>query len=81
MNQEHADAAWVVSVHDAEADARVTETLLSLRYALPTLPFVARPIAGAEARSVVGDQDAARPDLRRARHGDRCGAASSRTRA
>ena len=31
MNQEHADAAWVVSVHDTAADARVAETLLSLR--------------------------------------------------
>ena len=56
MNQEHADATWVVSVHDAETDARVDETLLSLRYALPTLPFVARP-KGAAA-GVVGDQDA-----------------------
>ncbi len=57
MNQEHADATWVVSVHANEPDARVAETLLSLRYALPTLPFVARPRRGAEL-GVVGNQDA-----------------------
>jgi DNA helicase-2/ATP-dependent DNA helicase PcrA len=56
MNAEHADAVWVVSVHSAETDARVAETLLSLRYALPTLPFVARP-RGAAA-GVVGSQEA-----------------------
>ncbi|NUT56944.1 MAG: UvrD-helicase domain-containing protein [Thermoleophilia bacterium] len=56
MNQEHADATWVVSVHEREADARVEETLLSLRYALPTVPFVARPQGAAG--GVVGDQAA-----------------------
>ncbi len=40
--QEHADAAWVVSAHDTEGEARAAETTLSLRYGLPTLPFVAR---------------------------------------
>jgi len=40
--QEHADTAWVVSTHCSEADARVAELELSLRYQLPTLPFVAR---------------------------------------
>ena len=40
---EHADAAWVVSTHGTEAEARAAETLLSLRYRVPTLPFVARP--------------------------------------
>jgi DNA helicase-2/ATP-dependent DNA helicase PcrA len=53
---EHADAAWVVSVHATEAEARVEETILSLRYGLPTLPFVARPYDGFEGRSLVGDQ-------------------------
>jgi DNA helicase-2/ATP-dependent DNA helicase PcrA len=43
LNGEHADAAWVVSVHENEAEARAEETLLSLRYQLPTVPFVARP--------------------------------------
>ena len=34
--------AWVVAVHDSEAEARAEEIELSLRYGLPTLPFVAR---------------------------------------
>jgi len=44
--QEHADAAWVVSTHGTEGEARAAETTLSLKYQLPTLPFVAR--AGSE---------------------------------
>ena len=58
MNQERADACWVVSVHSTEAEARVAETLLSLQYQLPTLPFVARPSASAaqESATIVGDQ-------------------------
>ena len=56
LNGEHADAAWVVAVHDAESEARMAETLLSLRYGLPTLPFVARPQRSSVGRSVVGDQ-------------------------
>ncbi len=44
--QEHADATWVVSTHETEGEARAAETTLSLRYGLPTLPFVAR--AGSE---------------------------------
>jgi DNA helicase-2/ATP-dependent DNA helicase PcrA len=42
LNGEHADAAWVVSVHETEAEARAAETLLSLQYAIPTIPFVAQ---------------------------------------
>jgi DNA helicase-2/ATP-dependent DNA helicase PcrA len=56
LNGEHADACWVVSVHENEAEARASETLLSLRYRLPTLPFIARAYRGAEGRSLVGDQ-------------------------
>ena len=58
QNQEHADATWVISVHDSEADARTTETVLSLRYGIPTLPFVARPSRAPvqEGRSLVADQ-------------------------
>ncbi|MEA2275073.1 MAG: ATP-dependent helicase UvrD/PcrA [Solirubrobacteraceae bacterium] len=41
-NHEHADAAWVVSVHDSDAEARTAEHVLSVRYGLPTIPFVAR---------------------------------------
>jgi DNA helicase-2/ATP-dependent DNA helicase PcrA len=46
--QEHADAAWIVATHATEADARVTEIELSLRYRLPTLPFTARQSRGAK---------------------------------
>jgi len=57
--QEHADALWVVGVHASEQAARVEEAFLSLRYALPTVPFVARAVVGAvDGRSVVGDQAA-----------------------
>ena len=45
---EHADAAWIVSTHSTEAEARVAELELSLRYRLPTLPFVARTRGGPE---------------------------------
>jgi ATP-dependent DNA helicase UvrD/PcrA len=41
-NHEGADAAWVVSEYDTDAEARVAETQLSLRYQLPVLPFKAR---------------------------------------
>jgi DNA helicase II / ATP-dependent DNA helicase PcrA len=57
LNGEHADAAWVIGVHDNEAEARLQEVILSNRYGLPTLPFVARP--GGHARpgySLVADQ-------------------------
>src|SRR5260370_29873415 len=56
MNQEHADATWVVGVHPSDAEARLEETVLSLRYRIPTLPFLARRYSGSEGRSVVADQ-------------------------
>jgi DNA helicase-2/ATP-dependent DNA helicase PcrA len=56
MNAEHADATWVVDVYSSEAEARTAGVLLSLKYQLPTLPFVARPYKGHEGRSVVADQ-------------------------
>jgi DNA helicase-2/ATP-dependent DNA helicase PcrA len=40
--QERADAVWVLSTHASENDARVEETILSLRFQIPTLPFVPR---------------------------------------
>jgi DNA helicase-2/ATP-dependent DNA helicase PcrA len=58
LNGEHADAAWVVGVHEDEAAARLSETLLSLRYQVPTVPFVARSYRGAGGRSLVADQEA-----------------------
>ncbi|HYI79710.1 MAG TPA: UvrD-helicase domain-containing protein [Thermoleophilaceae bacterium] len=53
---EHADASWVVSVHDSEAEARAAEIELSLRYRLPTLPFTARK--GGSQNGLVHDQQA-----------------------
>ena len=58
LNGEHADAAWVVGVHPDEAQARLSETLLSLRYQLPTVPFLARPYRGSSGKSVIADQEA-----------------------
>ncbi len=40
--QEHADAGWVLRTHATEAESRIAETALSLRYGIPTIPFVAR---------------------------------------
>jgi DNA helicase-2/ATP-dependent DNA helicase PcrA len=57
LRGERADAAWVVSTHASEAEARYAETLLSVRYGLPTLPFSARPYPGHDGRSLVGDQE------------------------
>ena len=58
LNGEHADAAWVVGVHDDPAEARLSEALLSLKYPLPTVPFVARPMTKARPaiNGLVGDQ-------------------------
>jgi DNA helicase-2/ATP-dependent DNA helicase PcrA len=52
---ESGDAAWVVGTHETEADARAHEALLSLRYGLPTIPFVARP--NGRENGLVGDQE------------------------
>ncbi len=52
--QEAADAAWVVSVHDSEAEARRAELELSLKYRIPTLPFRARK--GQSENGLVHDQ-------------------------
>ena len=40
--QEHADAVWVISTHESENEARFHEYVLSLRYRIPTFPFVPR---------------------------------------
>jgi DNA helicase-2/ATP-dependent DNA helicase PcrA len=53
--QEKADAAWVVSTHATEADARVDEAIVAAKYGLPTLPFMARRTGAAG--SVVGNQE------------------------
>lgn len=41
-NQERADKLWVISTHQSPSEARINEYLLSLRYQIPTLPFIAR---------------------------------------
>jgi DNA helicase-2/ATP-dependent DNA helicase PcrA len=53
---ERADAAWVISTHPTEGEARYAEALLSVRYGLPTVPFVARRYEGSVGRSLAGDQ-------------------------
>jgi len=44
--QEHADALWILAVHRSENDAREDEYVTSLRYQIPTLPFVPRKGSG-----------------------------------
>ena len=56
MRTEGGDAAWVVSVHASDAEARVAEHILAARYGLPTLPFNARPSGTRSVESVVGSQ-------------------------
>jgi DNA helicase-2/ATP-dependent DNA helicase PcrA len=40
--QERADALWIIRTHLSENDARIDEVLTSLRFGLPTCPFVPR---------------------------------------
>jgi DNA helicase-2/ATP-dependent DNA helicase PcrA len=40
--QEHADALWIIRTHSCENEARIDEILTSLRFGLPTCPFVPR---------------------------------------
>jgi len=54
LNQEHGDAVWVLATYDTVNQARVAEYELSLRYQIPTIPFVARK--GASAGGYVHDQ-------------------------
>ena len=53
--QEHADALWIVGTHASENEARFDEVSLSLRYGLPTLPFV--PRKGKAVNGLVHDAD------------------------
>lgn len=54
--QEHADAVWVIATHSSKNEAAVHEYQLSLRYRIPTIPFVARD--GQSVGGYVHDQDA-----------------------
>ena len=51
--QEHADATWIISTHAVENDARFDEISLSLKYGIPTLPFV--PRVGGSVKGLVHD--------------------------
>ncbi len=53
---EAADAAWVLSTHETEIDARLAEAVTAARYQLPTQPFVARKRKNSQ-NSFVGSQD------------------------
>jgi DNA helicase-2/ATP-dependent DNA helicase PcrA len=53
--QEHADALWVVATHATENAARADEYVTSLRYQIPTIPFVARK--GRSANGLCHDPD------------------------
>jgi DNA helicase-2/ATP-dependent DNA helicase PcrA len=52
---EHADAVWAISAHETDAEARVAEITLSLRYGLPMLPFYRRK--SPSGNSLVGNQE------------------------
>ncbi len=54
LNGEHADATWVLGCYPSDAEARTAETVLSLAYGIPTIPFVARRRGAAQ--GLVGDQ-------------------------
>ncbi|HEX4647464.1 MAG TPA: 3'-5' exonuclease [Steroidobacteraceae bacterium] len=51
--QEHADGTWIIRTHETENEARLDEMVTSLRYGLPTLPFV--PRKGASVNGLVHD--------------------------
>jgi DNA helicase-2/ATP-dependent DNA helicase PcrA len=40
--QERADALWIIRTHASENEARIDEVLTSLRFGIPTCPFVPR---------------------------------------
>jgi len=54
LNQEHGDAIWVLATYGTVNQARATEYELSLRYQIPTIPFMARK--GSSSGGYVHDQ-------------------------
>jgi DNA helicase II / ATP-dependent DNA helicase PcrA len=52
--KEKADEAWVVSTHETADEARAAEAILSLKYQIPTVPFVAHP--GVRGDNLLGSQ-------------------------
>ncbi|MEJ6003802.1 UvrD-helicase domain-containing protein [Paucibacter soli] len=57
-SQEGADRAWVIGSFQSEQEAREHEVLTSLKYGLPTLPFLARSNKRDTMATLVGDQGA-----------------------
>ena len=54
LNQERGDSLWVVSTHASENESRLDEYVTSLKYQIPTLPFV--PRTGQSVNGLVHDQ-------------------------
>src|SRR5262249_26226345 len=57
LAQERGDALWIVGAFESQEEARLEETLLSLRYQIPTVPFLPRRNAGAKEASGRGIVD------------------------
>ncbi|MEK7113246.1 MAG: UvrD-helicase domain-containing protein, partial [Patescibacteria group bacterium] len=55
-NQEHADALWVISTHKNQQEARVQEYIFSLKYQIPTIPFIPRKNKNFNSNGYVHDQ-------------------------
>lgn len=55
-NHEHGDKVWILGSHNNPNDARILEYKLSLKYALPTIPFVARKNKKLVSNGIVHDQ-------------------------
>ncbi|HYC34528.1 MAG TPA: UvrD-helicase domain-containing protein [Candidatus Paceibacterota bacterium] len=55
-NQEHGSKIWILACHNNANDARVLEYILSLKYAIPTFPFVARKSNRLSGEGIVQDQ-------------------------
>ena len=53
---EHADKIWILSVHESAELARYDEIKYSLKYGIPTIPFVARISKNKKTETVVSNQ-------------------------
>jgi DNA helicase-2/ATP-dependent DNA helicase PcrA len=57
LAHERGDALWIVGAFESQEEARLEEALLSLRYQMPTVPFLPRRSAGAKGASGRGIVD------------------------
>jgi DNA helicase-2/ATP-dependent DNA helicase PcrA len=55
-NQEHADALWIIGTHQTQSEARIQEYIFSLKYQIPTIPFI--PRKGLSINGYVHDKNA-----------------------